>query len=204
MTPPVEIRRRVFAMQELRVSATGEKRTLLGYAAVYDQLSEDLGGFNEMIRRGAFDESLGKDDIRCLWNHDANVVFGRNLAGTLRLMSDARGLKIECDMPDTQAARDIAQSIGRGDVSQMSFGFRTLEQRWTFRRPPELDFRELMKCQLFDVSPVTFAAYPQTEVGVRSAGQDVDAWKAARAAHEAEIESAHAGRRRRLRLAEAS
>lgn len=203
MTPPIEIRRRVFAMQELRVATNGEKRTLHGYAAVYDQLSDDLGGFNEMIRRGAFDESMGKDDIRCLWNHDANVVFGRNLAGTLRLMSDARGLKIECDMPDTQTARDVGVSIQRGDVSQMSFGFRTLEQRWTFRRPPELDFRELMKCQLFDVSPVTFAAYPQTEVGVRSMASEVETWKAARAAHDAEIAAAES-RRRRLRLAEAS
>lgn len=191
--------RRLLQVKELRIASEGEKRTIVGYAAVYDQLSEDLGGFVEMIRKGAFTESLAQDDIRCLWNHDANHVLGRNKAGTLRLSEDLRGLRIECDLPDTQAGRDVAIGIERGDIAHMSFGFETIERRWTFRKPPEADLRELMKVRLFDVSPVTFPAYPQTEVGMRASGEDLDEYRSAKAAHEAGMRM----RERELELLEA-
>lgn len=199
-----ERRRLVFPAQELRLEGTGAKRTLVGYAALYDVESEELGYFTEIIRRGAFTESLAKDDIRCLWNHDPNHVLGRNKAGTLRLSEDTKGLKFECDLPDTQLARDAVVTIERGDVSQMSFGFRTLEDRWTFRKAPELDLRELLKASMFDVSPVTFAAYSLTEVGVRSKTDERASWREAREAHERRLATAAAARRVRLAEAELS
>ena len=153
---------------ELRVlAADGTPTKIAGHAAKFDVLSEDLGGFRERIAPGAFAKSLQSSDIRALWNHDANIVLGRNKAGTLRLSEDTAGLAFEVDAPDTQLVRDMVMApIARGDVSQCSFGFYTLSDKWA-----KIDgewVRTLLECELFDVSPVTYPAYAQTDVAVRS------------------------------------
>lgn len=158
------IERRYFPKAELR--AKGDSMTIAGHAAVFNALSDDLGGWKEMIRPGAFAQSLRTDDIRSLWNHDANFVLGRNTAKTLRLNEDDIGLAIENDLPDTTMARDLMTSIRRGDVTQMSFGFIALREDWRF--DGGVVVRELIEAQLFDVSPVTYPAYPQTDVSARS------------------------------------
>lgn len=166
---------RRFPVEELRViRKEGEAAVIEGYAAVFNKWSEDLGGFREKIRPGSFAKSITKDDVRALWNHDSNYVLGRNTNGTLKLSEDTRGLHVEIDPPDTQWARDHMVSIERGDVTQMSFGFFTVADDWNY--PDEkgmakgkLAERELIEADLFDVSPVTYPAYPQTKVAVRSA-----------------------------------
>lgn len=165
----IDIERRAFALE----GATIEKRdgspaVLRGHAAVFDSLSEDLGGFREKIAPGAFADAIQTDDVRALLNHDPNFVLGRNRAKTLRLAEDARGLAIEIDMPDTQAARDLTVLIGRGDITQMSFGFavRAGGQDW-HKDDNGTAIRTLKKVRLFDVSPVTFPAYAATDVAVR-------------------------------------
>lgn len=161
------IERRNFSAGELRTITDDDGlRHIIGYAAVFNSLSEDLGGFREKIDPGAFANSINSDDVRALWNHDSNYILGRNKSGTLTLAEDQRGLKIDITPPDSQWARDLMTSIERGDVSQMSFGFRTVEQRWEGEYPDET--RTLMEVQLFDVSPVTFPAYPDTSIGLRS------------------------------------
>ncbi|OPY61471.1 MAG: Caudovirus prohead protease [Syntrophorhabdaceae bacterium PtaU1.Bin034] len=159
--------RRNFPVTELR-AITDDKglRHITGYAAVFNSLSDDLGWFREKIDPGAFSETIKTDDIRALWNHDSNYPLGRNKSGTLSLSEDAHGLKIDVQPPDTQWARDLMTSIDRGDVDQMSFGFETLSDRWETVDKQEI--RTLIKVRLFDVSPVTFPAYPDTEVGLRS------------------------------------
>ena len=152
---------------ELRTDADDKGvRHIVGYAAVFNSLSEDLGGFREKIDPGAFADTINTDDIRALWNHNSSYPIGRKKSGTLTLSEDQRGLKIDAVPPDAQWARDLMASIDRGDVDQMSFGFRTIDQMWEGEYPDEI--RTLMKVQLFDVSPVTFPAYPDTEVGLRS------------------------------------
>lgn len=141
-----------------------------GYAAVFDSLSEDLGGFREKIAKGAFADTLNAD-VRALWNHDANIVLGRTTSGTLTLREDSHGLAIEIDPPDTQQARDLLVSIRRGDISQMSFGFYTKADEWEKRDGENI--RTLRKVELFDVSPVTYPAYADTSVATRS----LDGWK---------------------------
>jgi len=127
----------------------------------------DLGWFIETVKPGAFSRSIQEqDDVRALWNHDANHVLGRTKANTLSLAEDSVGLLVEVDPPDTQMARDLLTSIGRGDVTQMSFGF--YARAVTIRREGELYYRDLTDCQLFDVSPVTFPAYEDTDIAVRS------------------------------------
>lgn len=158
---------RNFQIEELR-AITDDKglRHIVGYAAVFNSLSEDLGGFKEKIDPGAFSKTINADDIRALWNHDSNYILGRNKSGTLSLSEDQRGLRIDITPPDAQWARDLMVSIDRGDIDQMSFGFRTMAHRWEGEYPDEI--RTLMEVKLFDISPVTFPAYPDTEVGLRS------------------------------------
>jgi HK97 family phage prohead protease len=171
MSAPVNSQtiRRMFVVDGLRIEerVKGKPRSIFGHAAVFNQWSEDLGGFREQIAPGAFTESIaGRDDVRALINHNPDLLLGRNLAGTLRLAEDARGLAIEIDPPDTQVARDLLVSMERGDITQMSFAFSTLDDSWETRgKQPH---RTLLKVRLFDVSPVTYPAYPQTDVSVRS------------------------------------
>ena len=162
------LERRAFAV-ELRVAKEEGKAPMLrGHAAVFEQLSEDLGGFREKIAAGAFKDAIKGDDVRALFNHDPNFVLGRNKAGTLKLSEDDTGLKVDIDPPDTQFARDLMVSIERGDISQMSFGFTipTGGQMWEEQEDGSY-IRTITRASLFDVSPVTFPAYPQTDVAVR-------------------------------------
>jgi HK97 family phage prohead protease len=112
------------AVQDLEIRAEGNGMTLRGYAAVFNSPSQPLP-FIETIERGAFADSLkSRNDVKLLWNHDTSTVLGSTRAGTLRLMEDERGLLVEADLPDTQAGRDAATLIQRGDVTAFSFGFR--------------------------------------------------------------------------------
>jgi HK97 family phage prohead protease len=161
-----EIERRNIELTEFRLIAGNDAPKIVGHAAMFEKLSEDLGGFREKIAPGAFTNSLKKDDVRALFNHDANYVLGRNKAKTLTLKEDELGLYIEIDPPDTQWARDLQESIRRGDISQMSFGFVVNKDEWEHKKGKD-SIRTLQEVKLFDVSPVTYPAYPQTSVKVR-------------------------------------
>jgi HK97 family phage prohead protease len=161
---------RCAGVTELRVEVQdGGLPVIEGHAAIFNSLSQDLGfifPFKEKIRSGAFAASLKRDDIRALWNHDPNYVLGRNRAGTLELSETDKGLKVRIHPPDTTWAKDLTESIKRGDVSQMSFGFTVEKETWDVENGD--DVRTLEEVKLYDVSPVTFPAYLETDVGVRS------------------------------------
>ncbi len=145
---------------------------LAGYAAVFGQLSVPIGGsFREIVRRGAFAESLRVVDIRFLWNHDSTHPLGRTTAGNLRLSEDAKGLKFELDLPNTGVALDLLELVTKRIVSQMSFGFTVAPHGDTWRRAGSdaLPIRELVNVHPQEISGTTFAAYPQTEIHVRAA-----------------------------------
>lgn len=157
--------RRSFPVTTLRASGgVGAGAKIIGYTAVFGKRSQKLGDFYEVVQPGAFAESIEQDDIRALWQHDSSVVLGRTKSGTLRLSEDSRGVHVAIDPPSW--ATPQVETIKRGDVDQMSFGFRTIEDRWSVEDGQTV--RTLVKAQLLDVSPATFASYPQTEVAVRS------------------------------------
>ncbi len=165
--------RRAFALADVRIEGQQDEPTrIVGHAAVFDVLSEDLGGFREKIAPGAFAKSLG-GDIRALFNHNPDIVLGRTVAKTLRVAEDNHGLAVEIDPPETAGAVAVVEALRRGDVTQMSFGFRTIEHRFDRNLDSGEVIRTLIEVELFDVSPVTFSAYPQTDVAVRS----FDAWQ---------------------------
>jgi HK97 family phage prohead protease len=180
----MDLERRFFALEGLTVETRGEGKgaVIRGHAAVFNQLSEDLGGFREQIAPGAFATAIdGSDDVRALFNHDANYILGRNRSKTLRMKEDSRGLAIEIDAPDTQTIRDLVLApIERGDVSQMSFGFtvRPNGQDWAKDDEGRV-VRTLKALRTFDVSPVVFPAYPQTDVGLRELRAWTDTLKVA-------------------------
>lgn len=162
----MDVERRCY-LAELRAEGDDGSPRLAGYAALYNVWSEDLGGFREMIEPGAFTPVLG-NDVRALWNHDDNYVLGRVSANTLRLKEDERGLYVEIEPPETQWARDLVVSVKRGDVTQMSFQFRVDEDRWVEENGETQRYVKTF-ARLYDVSPVTFSAYPQTTLQARSA-----------------------------------
>jgi HK97 family phage prohead protease len=162
-------RRLVSSQLELRKNADGNP-VLEGYAAVFGSRSEDLGGFVEQIAPSAFTKTL-KDgaDVRALLNHDPNFVLGRSTSGTLRMSTDTTGLHYEVDLGSQSYARDLAISLERGDISQSSFGFRMVTDDWA--ADPEDEgraLRTLLEVKLFDVSPVTYPAYPDATSGLRA------------------------------------
>ena len=150
---------------------------ITGHAAVFDKWSEDMYGFREKVAKGAFTRTIKDgDDVRALWNHDPNFVLGRTKSGTLRLSEDKVGLAIEIDAPTTQTIRDLVlEPMRRGDVDQMSFGFSVVEENWKEGKDKEPDERTLIEVDLYDVSPVTYPAYADTDVAVRT--RQHDAWK---------------------------
>jgi uncharacterized protein len=154
---------------ELRaaLSGTGPGR-LAGYAAKYNKLSQDLGGFFEKLAPGCFN-SVMKDDVCCLRNHNDDNLLGRTFSGTVGLMLDDVGLMYECELPDTTVGRDVAELIRRGDMRGSSFAFNIAMdgQEWDFDGPSPL--RTITKMgRLYDVSPVTNPAYLDTSVDMRS------------------------------------
>ena len=182
MEKNVEIRKRVketriFQFEKLNVEerADGMGPKITGYAAVFDKWSEDLGGFREKIRAGAFKKAIGKSDVRGLFNHDSNYVLGRQSNGTLTIKEDKNGLWMEIDPPDTQIIRDLVLApIKRGDIKEQSFAFVIAEggDEWKNlhgEKPNEPVTRTITEVdELFDVSPVTYPAYPDTSVALRS------------------------------------
>ena len=167
------IERRLFSDVEVRAEGDAPP-VIAGYAAVFDALSVDLGGFREKIAPGAFAKSVG-GDVRALFDHDSSFILGRTKARTLTLTEDQRGLRVEITPPNTAHARHVVELLKRGDVDQMSFGFRTRADHWENRDGETI--RTLLDVDLIEVSVVAFPAYPQTEAAMRS----LDVWKASTA-----------------------
>lgn len=172
----LKIERRVFN-GEVRAASEGEARRVGGFAAMYNRETELWPGFFEVIEPGFFDNVL-TNDVRALKNHNDDWVLGRTKAGTLRLSSDAEGLRYEYDDPGTTYSRDLLISIERGDIDQSSFGFSVREGGDTIERQERggqiVRVRTLKKGgaeTLFDVSPVTYPAYHDTSVALRKSAQ---------------------------------
>ena len=147
----------------LENAVTTKGRTLYGYAARFDSVTE-LGGFSEIIRPGAFTRSLASDDakkIRAIYEHDGRSLLGRTGSGTLRLSEDAEGLAFEIDLPDTSLGRDLAVLVERGDVAGCSFGFIAQGEDW------EDTTRTLTDVDLHEITITATPAYDTTSVQVR-------------------------------------
>lgn len=150
------------------------KQYLTGYAATFNTLSSDLGWFRERIMPGAFGRALREQqDVRHLKNHDPNLVLGRTKSGTLELSEDTKGLQFRTLMPDTTYANDLMASVARGDIDECSFGFSAIRTVWIDEPDPDDPTGKAMRCirelhdlDLFDISTVTYPAYPNTSAAM--------------------------------------
>lgn len=166
------------------------RMAIVGYAAVYNRLSLDLGGFREEIMPGAFDRILnrqrGKHDVVALFNHDSNIVLGRTSSGTLELSSDDKGLRYVVTPPATRA--DVMELIQRRDVRGSSFAFTVDREGEKFRTAEDgKAVRQITEVSgLYDVGPVLVPAYPATSASV--AMRSYERWLAAQNSAESETQ----------------
>ncbi|MDQ0169173.1 HK97 family phage prohead protease [Paenibacillus tundrae] len=147
----------------------GEPTKIIGYAVRWDQLSHPIYGmFQERFKRGAFAASLINPDVYAAWQHDAREILGRT-PGTLLVAEDDIGLRYEITPPSW--AEKYVETIERGDVRGSSFIFRAVSggEEWDEETNPDMPIRTIKEAELFEVSPVTTPAYPQSSVGIRSA-----------------------------------
>jgi len=162
-----EIERRAF---KIEVREKEGARILAGTPIVYNKRSEDMG-FYEYIGIGAARDAIKKSDPRLLYGHNSDVLLpiARKKSGTLRETEDNTGVHIEADPPKKNQFVDaLMESIERGDVGEMSFGFTVLDDKWEgldTDRPK----RTITKIgEIFDYSYVAFAAYNDTTVALRT------------------------------------
>ena len=168
-------------MKEIRIgdnaTSTSESRHIEGYAIVFNSLSNDLGGFREIIEQGAIDDELiNNSDIVCLLNHDikrgllARSYHGR---GSLKLEIDEHGLHYSFDAPNTDLGDEVLEGIRRGDISKCSFAFVCGEDEWNKDEKTGEYIRHVKKInKLYDVSLVYHPAYEETEVKADTRGLD--------------------------------
>ncbi len=156
--------KRSIAYSNLELRAESDGNTIVGYAAIWDSPSEPMP-FIEYVKRGAFSKTLNDGaDVRLLVDHEG-VPLARTKSGTMSLVEDERGLRMEAKLdPMNPDAARIISAMKRGDLSQMSFAFRTVKDNWNSDR----SVRELREVQLFDVSVVTFPAYEETVAELRT------------------------------------
>lgn len=157
----------------------GKPPKICGYAAVYYDGTPKTEyrmkwGMVERIMPGAFDRVMrNKPDIAALFNHDSNFPLGRTSSGTCVLSLDSRGLKYEIDPPNTNAGRDVLESIRRGDIPGSSFSFTIQGGKASIVDEGETEVRKISDFgEVFDVGPVTIPAYEGTTAFVRSEDAD--------------------------------
>jgi len=203
-------RRTVGTSVRIRKRAKDDQPVISGLAAVFYDGSEATEyklweGTYERILPGAFDRAVKEDDVRGLFNHDANLVLGRTTANTLKLRTNKKGLGYQIEPADTTVQKDVREHIGRGDVSGSSFAFVVTDEVW---RKETIDdeeryIREITGVRLYDVGPVTFPAYEATSAELNSANHhdgaraSFDAWQAEQREHAAS-DDAHSKPKKRL------
>lgn len=164
----MKIERRHYPIEDMEVRSEEGKPTILrGYAAVFEKLSVPLFGFREKIRAGAFSESLRKNNVKALWNHNADFPLGSTNGKTLTLEEDDKGLRFELELPDNSWGRDAAIAVKRKDVDGVSFGFNVNKDEWDHSKKDN-PIRTLVDVNLIEISPTPFPAYPATSISARS------------------------------------
>lgn len=145
----------------------GSTVTFVGTAVVYDSPSELIFGmFREYIKPGAFDKCLAKKpDVMCFRDHNPERILGRTSAGTLKLLQRDHGIDVECSMPNTTYGIDLRESVKRGDIKGMSFGFDVLDDDWRLVSGERT--RDVVSADLFEVSFLPNPAYPDSTASVR-------------------------------------
>lgn len=184
MKHPTEFRRLRLADLELR-DAGSDTVELRGYATVWDFPYEvaggpQMGGWTETMAAGAATRTLNaKPDVRLLVNHEG-LPLARTKSGTLQLQADERGLMVVAPALDLRnpAVQELRSAMDRGDVDEMSMGFRVTRNEWNADYTDRVIREIALDVSGADVSVVTFPANPATVAQMRAAAR-VDELRAA-------------------------
>lgn len=180
--------KRNFAMADLRAiepTQDNNQTIISGHAAVFNQMTNIGGWFNEVIERGAFNNTDFKDVLLSV-NHDLdNIPLARsrnnNVNSTLQLQVDDVGLAVRAnlDVENNTDAKSLYSSISRGDMDGMSFIFYVAEERWEGLETdmPTRHIESISK--VVEVSVVSFPAYDGTDI---SSSRDKEALDSAKLA----------------------
>ena len=158
-----------------------EAMTLTGTPIVFDTpttINTPDGSYTEIIKAGALDNA-DLTDSRLLWAHDDTRVPLARTPKTMTFDVDSTGLHMTAQLPDTEAAKEVYESVKRGDVSGMSFAFTVSPNGDTWSEDGST--RTITKIdKVLEVSAVNFPAYPTTSIEARTARQRVQSRAAAR------------------------
>jgi uncharacterized protein len=168
---------RRFTQGATRASSSADSSSISGYGAIFNSLSEDLGGFREKINPGAFKRTLAAGrDVYCTFNHDPNRILGRRSNGSLDVSTDSKGLRYTCKLNvETSIGKDVLEFIRRSDVKSCSFAFRCIDDEGQSGRDPDsgktMQIRTLLDVELIELGPVLTPAYAATSVQVDAAAR---------------------------------
>lgn len=170
------VERRYISAEDTQAQDVNGARMVQGLAARFNSETRLWNDFYEQVSPGAFSDSIASgDDVRALFNHDPNLILARTKSGTLKIWQDEDGLRYEFSAPETTAGKDLLVSLDRGDVSQSSFAFEVIDEAFEKRDDGSV-LRKINKAKLFDVSPVTYPAYIDTEAEAKAAFRNAPQW----------------------------
>ena len=138
-------------------------RTVSGYGSVFNSQSEDLGFIETIDPNAITEETIKRSDVFATLNHDMDKILARCKygSGSLELKCDDKGLYYRFDAPNTDLGDELLEYLNRGEIDSSSFAFTVKRDEWKngddgkhYRRILEID-------QIFDISPVFCAAYPE-------------------------------------------
>jgi HK97 family phage prohead protease len=162
-------------IRQLKDDDDNEYSQIEGFAVMYNKNSDILkdywgDSFVERFAIGAFKDSLAERNQKALWNHEWSKPLGSVKSGTLGLMDGSDGLRYLIDIPNNSWGHDAAESIGRGDTDGTSFGFRAIEDMWEITEidGEDIYMRTVLRAELYEVSPCTYPAYPDSTSEARS------------------------------------
>ena len=151
-----------------RAKKDSEKKVIQGYAVVFDSWT-DISSWGEIwkecIRKGAFTQSLKKNSILALYNHDFNNVLARKDVN-MKLVEDDKGLYFEIELPDTTQGNDLYELIDKGIVNQCSFSGYVRKNIWSEDEGGNV-LREILEIDLIEITITPIPAYEVTEAEVK-------------------------------------
>lgn len=154
---------------EVRNKSDTNEKIVVGYVVKFNERSQLIyNEFYEKVSKGAFAKSIEQNTIKALWDHNTNLVLGSTRAGTLKIEEDDIGLKFEIILPNTETGRNAFESIQRGDVDGVSFGFYVRNDNWEYLKDEDIYERTLLDIDLYEISPTPFPAYETSEVAKRT------------------------------------
>ena len=149
--------KRTFHGEKLEIRKSPDGRKFIEGVLRYGVLSEEMYGFQERLAPSVFHRTLNAgSDVKMLWNHNDDEILGSTKSGTLQLTNRAEGLYFACEIPESATNR--FETIQRGDVDGVSFGFLPEAETWDHAASPPI--RTLTAARLVEISPAPFPAYP--------------------------------------------